>query len=41
MKQDKIVGEAIILGVESVVAYREYEKKEEIFNQYLKRHSFK
>ena len=37
-KQDKIMGEAIILGVQSILSYREYENKQQVFNQYIKKH---
>ena len=41
MKQDSIITQALLLGVESVIAYRDYEKKQTIFNQYLRRHKLK
>lgn len=36
--KDKVINEAIILGTESVIAYREFLKKQSTFNRFLKQH---
>ena len=36
-QQDRIITEGQLLGVECAIAYRELLKKQEIFNQYVKK----